>query len=67
MEEALRIDILDPRDHLVGDEQDGLKRESSFIVVEQILQRRTEEVVDEQIVIALLPELVYSRDCNTHV
>jgi hypothetical protein len=67
MEEALRMDILDSRDSLVGDKQDSLKRESSAVVVKQILERQTEEVVDKYIVIVLLPELVYLWDSDPSI
>jgi len=61
------MDILDSRDSLVGDKQDSLKRESSAVVVKQILERQTEEVVDKYIVIVLLPELVYLWDSDPSI
>jgi hypothetical protein len=42
VEEALRIDVLDSRDSLVDDEQDGFMRKLSAAVVEQVLERRPE-------------------------
>jgi hypothetical protein len=67
MEEALRIDILDSRDSLVGDKEDSLKRELSTTVVKQVLERRAEGVNGQHIEIALLPEPSYSRDSDPTV
>jgi hypothetical protein len=46
MEEAFGMDVFDSRNSLVGDEEDGLERKFSIAVVEQILKRWAEEVVD---------------------
>ena len=67
MEEALRMDVLDSRDGLVGDEEDGLERELSAAVVEQVLERRAEGVNGQRVEIALLPEPSHSRDSNPAV
>lgn len=55
------------RDSLVGDEQDGLERESSAAVVDQILERRAEGVNGQRVEIALLPKPMHSRDSDPTV
>jgi len=58
------MDVFDSRNRLVGNEEDGLEREFSVAVVEQILQRRAEEVVDQHVEVTFLsepPDLGYSH------
>lgn len=56
VEEALGMDVFDPRNGLIGDEEDGLERELSAAVVEQVFERRTEKIVDQYVEFALLSE-----------
>jgi hypothetical protein len=48
------MDILDSRNRLVSNEEDSLQRKLSATVVEQILERWAEEVMDEHVEVALL-------------
>ena len=62
-EEVVRLDVavdvrarvheLEARDHLVGEHEHRLERQSFAAVVEEIFERRTEKINDEHIVISL--------------
>lgn len=67
VEEALQVNLLYSGDCLVGDKEDGLERELSAAVVEQVLERRAESVNDQSVEVALLPEPSHSRDTNPTV
>jgi hypothetical protein len=56
MKDAFGMDILDPRNDLVGNEQDSLEREFLVAVIEQIFEGWAEKLVDKHIVFTLLPE-----------
>lgn len=47
------MDVLDARDELIGEQEDGLERELAIAEIEQILQAGAEEVQNHGIVIAL--------------
>lgn len=47
MQKAFAVYVLNSRDGLFGYQEDGLQRETSAAVVEQVLERRAEEVVDQ--------------------
>jgi hypothetical protein len=64
MEEALGMDVFDSGDGLVGDKEDGFERKSSAAVVEEILKRRAENVVNQRVEVALLPEPPHARDSH---
>lgn len=65
MEDVFGMDILDSRDGLVGNEEDGLERELSVAVIKQILEGWAEKLVDKHIVFALLPEPEDVRDSHS--
>lgn len=65
MEKAFGMDVLDSRDGLVGDKEDSLERETSVAIVQQILEGWAKKIVDQRIVVALLPKPQDSRYSNT--
>lgn len=56
VDEALCVDVLDAADQLVGQEEDGLEREFAVAEVEEVLERRAEEVENHGVVVALSAE-----------
>lgn len=54
MNEGLAVDIFDSADHLVRQHQDRFDREAARTEVEQVLERRPQEVHDEHVVVAFL-------------
>lgn len=48
--------------HLLGDHNNGLGREPAVAVIKKVLERRSEKVNDEDVVQALLSEVVDIRD-----
>lgn len=50
--------------HLLGSHAHGLNRELTATHVEKVLEVRAEQVDDENIVQALLTEVVYLRDAS---
>lgn len=52
--------VFDSGNRLVGNEEDSLERKLSVAVVEQILQRRAEEVLDQYVEVAFLSKPVDS-------
>jgi hypothetical protein len=47
------MDMLDSGDRLVRDKEDGFERKSSATIVEQVLERRPKDVVNQHIVLTL--------------
>jgi hypothetical protein len=64
VDEGLGMDVLDARDELVGKEKDGLQGELAVAEVEEILQRRAEQVQDHGVVIALGAEPAHEWDTD---
>ena len=50
--------------HLLCDHDNSLEREAAVAVVEEVFQRRPEQVDDEDIVEAFLAEVIYIRDAS---
>lgn len=44
--------------HLLGDHDGGLNREAAIAMIEEVLQARTQEIDDEDVVKAFLAEVV---------
>lgn len=65
VDERLGVDILDTRDKLIGEEQDGLQRELAVAKVEEILEGGTEEVQDHGVVVALGAKPAHEGDTDT--
>ena len=53
MDEVLAVDVLDPRDELVGEQEDRLEGEPPRAKVEEVLQARAEELHDHDVEVAL--------------
>jgi hypothetical protein len=51
VDEGFGVDVLNPRDELVGQKEDGLEGELAVAEVEQVFQARTEEVEDHSVVV----------------
>jgi hypothetical protein len=58
------VDILDTRDKLVGEEEDGLQRELAVAEVEQVFQAGAEEIEDHGVVVALGAKPADKRDAD---
>lgn len=56
VDEGLGVDVLDAGDELIGQEEDGLEGELAVAEVEEILERRTEEIKDHSVVVTLSAE-----------
>ena len=50
---------------MIGKQENGLERELSVAEVEEILERRTEEIEDHGIIVALCAEPSHEWDTNT--
>lgn len=61
MQEPLVVNVLDSRNGLVGYEEYGLDRESPVAIVEKILERWPEKLMDQGIVVAFLTKPSDSR------
>jgi len=67
VDQVLLVDGLHARQHLLGDHDDSLGREATVAVIEQVFERGTQQVNDEDVVQALLTEVVNVRDTSyTH-
>ena len=53
MDEVLGVNVLYPRDELIGEEQDRFQAESPRAEVEEILETRTQQLHDHHVEIAL--------------
>lgn len=65
VDEGLGVDVLNAGDELVGKKQDRLERELAVAEVEEILQRRAEQVQDHGIVVALGTKPADEGDADT--
>jgi hypothetical protein len=65
VDERLGVDVLDAGDELVGEQQDGLQRELAVAEVEEIFQRRAEQVQDHGVVVALGAEPAHKGNADT--
>lgn len=63
--EGLGVDVLDTRNQLVGEQEDGLERELSVAEVEEVLQTGAKEVEDHGVVVTLGTEPADEGDANT--
>lgn len=64
VDEVLLVDCLYAGQHLLGDHDDRLDGEAAVAVVEQVFQRRSEQVDDEDVVQTLLAEVVDIGDAG---
>lgn len=64
VDQILLVDSLDSREHLLRDHHNGLDGESSAAVVEQVFERWAEKVDDQNVVEALLAEVVDIRNAG---
>uniref|UniRef100_A0A182QU92 Uncharacterized protein n=1 Tax=Anopheles farauti TaxID=69004 RepID=A0A182QU92_9DIPT len=64
VDEVLHVQVLEPPDHLVDQHQHRLDREVPAAEVEQILERRAEQIHHQHVVATLLPEVPDVRDAN---
>ena len=66
VDEVLVVHVLDARDHLVGEHQDGLLGELAPAEVEQVLEARPEQLHHEHVVVAFVrPEPLDARHADT--
>lgn len=54
MDEVLFVDVFNATNHLIGQHQHGFHGKATATKVEQVLQRRSQQVHDEHIVLLLL-------------
>jgi hypothetical protein len=52
VDEGLGVDVLDPGDELIGQEQNGLQRELAVAKVEEVFQTGSEQIENHGIVVA---------------
>lgn len=64
VDEGLGVDVLDTRNELVRQEEDGLERELPVTEVEEILQTGAEEIEDHGVVVTLGSEPADEGDSN---
>jgi hypothetical protein len=65
VDERLGVNVLDAGDELIGQEEDRLERELAVAEVEEILERRAEEVKDHGVVVTLGAEPADKGDADT--
>lgn len=65
VDERLGVDVLDARDELVGQQENGLERELAVAEVEQVLQTGAEQVQHHGIVVTFGTEPANEGDANT--
>lgn len=65
VDEGLGVDVLDPRDELVGEEQNRLQGELSVAEVEEVLQAGPEEVENHGIVVTFRTKPADKGDSDT--
>lgn len=63
--EGFGVDVLDSRDELISQQEDGLEREFSVAEVEQIFQRGAEEIKYHGVVITFCAEPSHKRNTDT--
>ena len=54
VDERLAMDVFDTADHLIGQHQNGFDRETAGTEVEEVFERRAEEIHHEDVVFFLL-------------
>ena len=64
VDEVLLVDGLHAGQHLLGDHDDGLDRKAASAVVEEVLERGTEQVNDKNVVEAFLAEVIDIGDAS---
>ena len=65
VDEVFVVHVLDARDHLVGEHEDGLLRELAPAEVEQVLEAGTEQLHHEHVVVAFVgPEPLDARHAD---
>jgi len=64
VDEVLLVDGLDARQHLLGDHDYGLDGEAASAVVEEILERGSEQVNDKDVVEAFLAKVIDIGDAS---
>ena len=62
VDERLCVDVLDAGDELVGKKQDRLERKLAVAEVEEILERRAEQIQDHGVVVTLSSEPADKRN-----
>lgn len=65
VDEGLGVDVLDAGDELVGQKEDGLQRKFAVAEVEEILERRAEEIEDHGVIVTLSAEPADEGDTDT--
>lgn len=65
MNERFGMDVLDSRDQLVGQEENGLEGKFSIAEIEKIFERRTEEIEHHGVVVTLGSKPADERDTDT--
>lgn len=65
VDEGLGVDVLNSGNELVGEQEDGLKRELAVAEVEQVFEGRPEEIKNHGVVVALGAEPANEGDANT--
>ena len=63
--ERFGVDVFDPRNQLVGQEQNGLERELAVAEVEQVFQAGAEKIQNHGVVVALRSEPANKGDTDT--
>lgn len=64
VDEGLGVNVLDARDELIGQQENGLERELAVAEVEKVLQAGAEEVEDHGVVVALSTEPTDERNTD---
>ena len=64
VDEALGVDVLDAGDELVGEEQHGLEGELAVAEVEEVFERRAEQVEHHGVVVTLRAEPSYEGNAD---
>jgi hypothetical protein len=64
VDEVLLVDGLHAGQHLLGDHDDSLDGEAASAVVEEILERRSEQVNDKNVVEAFLAKVIDIGDAS---
>jgi hypothetical protein len=65
VDEVAGVDVLHTRYQLISEEENRLERELSVAEVEEIFERRAEEIEDHGVVIALGAEPSHKGNTNT--
>ena len=65
MDERLGMDVLNPRDELVREKQDGLQREFAVAEVEEVFQAGSQEIKHHGVVVTFGPEPADEGDSHS--